>query len=555
VIAALRTLSEALDDAAGTDTGYCFVSGDTDRWRPYAAIRDAAARLAGSLRDAGVRRGDVVALVLADAEQFLTALFGVSIAGAIPASLDPPPTTTGLPRHVDRTLPVLRASAARAVVTTTTLAPMFIAAQPVCPDLALVLTVDDLEGSSFESDFAPAIDDIAFVQFTSGATSSPRGVALTHANLAANIDAFGGAAGVATSRDDIGVSWLPLSHDMGLVGMALGALYGRRPCVLLPPQSFVKRPVEWLRAITRHRGTVSFAPNFAYDLCVRRVQDVSGLDLSSWRVAGCGAEPIHAATLAAFAERFASAGFHDTSFLPCYGLAEHVLAATISPPGRRPRIEQVSAERLTAGCLATPAIEGGRSVSMVSCGSPLPGHEIRIIGDDGERLPERQVGEIVLAGPSVMLGYCNEPALTSETIRDGWLYTGDLGYLAGGELFVCGRAKDIIVVNGWKLHPEDLEWAVDRVGGVRPGRVVAFGSASGSADRIVVVVEPTGSVPPDLLVEAIRREVGDLLGVFVDEVVVVRAGTVSRTTSGKPQRAAARARYERGEFAGEGLRA
>jgi len=555
-MAASRTLPEALAGAARTDAGYCFVSGDTDRWRSYADIRLASLRVARSLHEAGLRRGDLVALVLPDGEHFLVSLFGASLAGATPASLYPPPAIGELSRYVELTAAILRASGARAVVTTRVLAPSFDRARRGCPELSLVLCHDDLDATALEPDVWPALDDIAFVQFTSGSTSTPKGVALTHANLSANIDAFGGPSAVATSTDDIGVSWLPLNHDMGLVGMALGALYAGRPCVLLPPQAFVKRPAAWLRAITRHRATVSFAPDFAYDLCVRRVNDLDGLDLSSWRVAGCGAEPIHPPTLAAFSRKFAASGFRDTSFLPCYGLAEHVVAATVAPLGRRPRIEQISADELTARRVAVPHVGDGRSIPLASCGSALPGHQLRIAGEDGRPLPERHVGEILLAGPSVMRGYYKEPTLTAETIREGWLHTGDLGYLSQGELFVCGRAKDLIIVNGRKYHPQDLEWAVDGLDGVRRGRVVAFGAVrSGGADRVVIVVEPTGTVPPGVLTDAIRREIGDLFGLYVDDVALVRSGTVGRTTSGKVQRAATRTRYERGELEDETLKA
>ena len=554
-MAALRTLPEALAGAARTDAGYCFVSGDTERWRSYADIRHASMRVARSLREAGLRRGDLVALVLPDGEQFLTALFGASLAGVTPASVYPPPATGDLARYFELTAAILRASGARVVVTTRALAPSFNQARTVCPELSLVLCSDDLDATALEPEVWPVLDDIAFVQFTSGSASTPKGVALTHANVSANIDAFGGPSGLAISPEDIGVSWLPLNHDMGLVGMALGALYAGRPCVLLPPQAFVKRPAEWLRAITRHRGTVSFAPDFAYDLCVRRVKDLDGLDLACWRVAGCGAEPINPSTLAAFAGKFAVAGFRDTSFQPCYGLAEHVLAATVSPPGRRPLTEHISADELTARRVAVPHAGEGRSLALVSCGSALPGHQIRIAAEDGRPLAERHVGEILLAGPSVMRGYYKERALTAETVRDGWLHTGDLGYLSQGEMFVCGRAKDLIIVNGRKYHPQDIEWAVDGIGGVRRGRAVAFGVVrSGGADRVVIVVEPSGTVPPDVMTSAIRREIGDLFGLYVDDVVLVRSGTVGRTTSGKVQRAATRTRYERGELAGEGLR-
>ena len=546
-MAALRTLPEALAQGARADAGYCFGSGDGERRRSYAELQQASLRTAGALRAAGLRRGDLVGLVLPDAEQFLTTLFGASIAGITPASIYPPSTTSDLPRYLELTVSILRASRARAVVTSRALAPWFEDARRLCPELSFVLSAESFDGPALEPDRLPALGDIAFVQFTSGSTSSPKGVALTHANVSANIDAFLGPSAVAASAGDLGVSWLPLNHDMGLVGMALGALYTKRTCVLLPPETFVRRPVEWLRAITRHRATVSFAPNFAYDLCVRRVKDLTGLDLSSWRVAGCGAEPIHPPTLAAFAEKFGPAGFRDTSFLPCYGLAEHVLAATFPPRGRRPRTEIVSADELTGERVAVPHDGTGTSLALVSCGSALPGHRLQIVGEDGRAVDERHVGEILLAGPSVMLGYYGQDALTAQTIRDGWLHTGDLGYLSGGELFVCGRAKDLIIVNGRKYHPQDLEWAVDALGGVRRGRVVAFGATErGHADRVVIVVEPSGTVPADVLTVTIRREISDLFGLYVDDVALVRSGTVGRTTSGKVQRAATKARYEQG---------
>ena len=296
----------------------------------------------------------------------------------MPASLYPPVGADS--REVQLTTAILIASQARAVVTTRALAPAFEAVRDQCPSLEHVLCREDLDAPASEPLALPAADDVAFVQFTSGSTSSPKGVTLTHANVSANIDAFAGPSGVASASGDVAVSWLPLNHDMGLVGMALGAMYTSRRCVLMQPQMFVKRPAEWLRAITRHRATISFAPNFAYDLCVRRVKDLSDLDLSSWRVAGCGAEPIHPPTLAAFAEKFADAGFRDTSFLPCYGLAEHVLAATFPPRGRRPRVETLDAGDLTERRVATPHHDAA-AVSLVSCGSPLPGHQLRIVDE------------------------------------------------------------------------------------------------------------------------------------------------------------------------------
>jgi fatty-acyl-CoA synthase len=402
-----------------------------------------------------------------------------------------------------------------------------------CPDLHAVLACHELEltapgaGADWEE---PGVDDLAFVQYTSGATSAPKGVALTHRNLASNIEAINGPQGLSTTDADSAASWLPLHHDMGLVGMALGPLYSARPAVFLPAATFVKRPAEWLRAISQHRATVSFAPSFAYDLCVRRVRDadLADLDLSCWRVAGCGAEPIHAPTLGAFADRFRAVGFRETSFLPGYGLAEHVVAATFAPRDRPIRTDG----------------------SLVSCGAPLPGHRLRIVGEGEVELPERGIGEIVLAGPSVMRGYYQHGTVTRDELADGWLHTGDLGYLADGELYVCGRMKDLIIANGRKIHPQDLEWGVEELPGIRRGRTVAFGTAAAAGrDRVVIVVEPHGTNAADLA-GAIRRRLADLYGLVVDDVVIAPRGSIGRTSSGKLQRALTRSRYERGEITG-----
>jgi fatty-acyl-CoA synthase len=552
-MAGLRTLPEALADASQTDQGFVFIADGGDVRRSFADLRRESLGVANALRAHGLRSGDLVAIVVADAEPFLTALFGVSLAGLVPASLYPPATTSDLPRYVEQTAGILRAAGARALITTAALQPCFEPLRVQCPDLEFIFARDALEGSREEIAAHIVLDDLALVQFTSGSTSAPKGVALTHRSVAANITAINGPGGIDVQPDDSGLSWLPLYHDMGLIGMTLGALYSGRPTALLPPQTFVKRPVTWLRAISQRRSTVSFAPNFAYDLCVRRIKDrdLQGLDLSCWRIAGCGAEPVHAPTLAAFAEKFSVVGFRDTCFLPSYGLAEHVLAATFPPRGRAPRVEAIDAADLTELRLARPLAESATAqrVSIVSCGRALPGHQLRILGEDGRELPARKVGEIVLSGPSVMVGYYKEPRLTSQVIDNGWLRTGDLGYLADGELFVCGRAKDIIIVNGRKYHPQDIEWGVDEVAGVRRGRVVAFGLPQpGGPDRVAIVAEPSGTVAAEALIESIRRRISDLCGLYVDEVVLVPSGAIGRTTSGKVQRAATRARYERGDL-------
>ena len=545
------TLPKALAAAARGDHGYRFVGArGVESRRSYAEMQTAALRVAGSIGALGLGHGDLVAIIVGDPEAFLTTLFGASLAGVVPASLYPPATTSDLPSYLDATARVLRSCNARAVVTSATLLPHVETLRETCPDLSIVASVDALEGPALDADRLPAASDIAFVQFTSGSTATPKGVVITQRNLAENIAAFSGPQGVRATRDDVGVSWLPLYHDMGLVGMALGSLYTDAEAVVMTPDAFVKRPIEWLRTISKYRGTVSFAPNFAYDLAVRRVKDadLAGLDLSSWRVAGCGAEPIHAPTLAAFADKFRAAGFRDTAFQPSYGMAEIVLAATMAPQGRGLQVERLLADDVTVRRLATHA-NGTRAetVSVVACGQALPGHRVEVLDDAGQVLADRQIGEIVLSGPSVTPGYYNDEETTARTIRDGRLFTGDLGYLSHGELFVCGRVKDLIIVNGRKYHPQDLEWGVAELAGIRRGRVVAFGTASSSGpDKTVVVAEPSGTVPPGELTDAIRRRIVDVCGLVVDDVVLVPSGTVARTTSGKVRRSETKTQYEKG---------
>ena len=551
----LRTLPEALADAARGREGFVFAGPKGEHPRSYAQMREASLAVARGCQASGLGSNDLVALILGDADQFLTALCGAATAGVIPASLYPPTATSHMPSYAAATSRMFRFTRARAVITTPSLVPLFEELKTTCPDLSTVVSYEMLcamGAGRVTTGCAVSLDDIAFVQFSSGSTSAPKGIVITHRSLSANIEAINGPEGLGSAGEDVAVSWLPLYHDMGLVGMALGAMYCGRPAVVLPPESFVRRPADWLRAISRHRGTVSFAPNFAYDLCVRRIKerDLEGVDLSCWRVAGCGGEPIQARTLEAFAEKFAAAGFRETSFLPSYGLAEHVVAATLSPRERPVRVEHLRAEDLATRAVAVPAGDNcGPSVRVVSCGLPLAGHRVRVVGRDGAELAERAVGEIQLAGPSVMQGYHADPELTARTIGDGWLHTGDMGYMAHGELFVCGRSKDVIILNGRKFHPQDLEWAIDDVDGIRRGRVVAFGVTSlEMSDRVVIVAEAAGTVSTDALVEGIRRRIADMYGVYVEEVVLAAGGTIGRTTSGKVQRLAVRAQYERGEL-------
>ena len=546
-----RTVAQALDDAAAGPGGFVFVGPDgREVVKTLKVLRDSALDLGGALRARGLDRGDYVAIIVPDADGFLAAFLGASAAGLVPMPLAHPYDAAQLDAYFDTVVPLFHVARARAVVTTPRLLPLLSGLQAAAPTIRFVASWTELTGPALSKSEPTDIEAPALLQFTSGSTSQPKGVVLTHANIAANVEAIGGSAGLEFGPDDVGVSWLPLFHDMGLIGQGLCMVYFGGRAVFLSPMAFLKRPVEWLRAITRHRGTVSFAPNFAYEMCVRRVKDaeLDGLDLSSWRVAGCGAEPIQAATLEAFAAKFASVGFRASSFLPAYGLAEHTLAVSLAPRDRGLRVDTVHASGLATSRRALPCSPDAPDASrLVACGSPFPGHALRVSDDRGRPVGERVVGEILVSGPSVMRGYLSGRDATAEVVRDGWLATGDLGYVAGGELYVCGRRTETIIVGGRNYFPQDLESVVDGVPGVRSGGVAAFAAtAPGHPDRAVVVVETHGAVAADAVQAEVRRRVLQATGLAVDEIVLAPKGTIARTTSGKLRRAELRERYAAG---------
>ncbi|MBC7172912.1 MAG: AMP-binding protein, partial [Polyangiaceae bacterium] len=322
----------------------------------------------------------------------------------------------------------------------------------------------------------PAItpDDLCFLQFTSGSTSKPKGVMVSHRNLVANGLAFLGTHGLDRNPDDVGVSWLPLYHDMGLIGFVLATLLVDLQAVLMPTELFARSPRLWLETITKYRGTITYAPNFAYQLVTKRLKpkDLEGLDLSRLRVAGCGAEPIRAQTLREFADKLAPSGFRSIAFLPSYGMAEATLAITFHGLESELSVDRVDTDAMTQG-FARPADADTKSVSeVVSCGKGFPGHEVMVVDESGKPLPERRVGQVVTRGPSVTAGYFENEAATAESWKDGWLATGDLGYVADGNLHICGRIKDLIIIRGANHYPQDIEWVVGDLEGVRRGNVV-----------------------------------------------------------------------------------
>lgn len=543
-----QTVSAALVAAARTSRALTAIEHNgRSRSISYAELLAQALLMGGALLAEGLLPDDRVALVAPEVGSFVTAFFAISAAGLLPVPLVPPAQAGDLPTFARQTRQLLAASRAAAVLTTAEVAGLLDLRdlQPA-PRVLIIDTL--LRGPALEVPASPSLDQPALLQFTSGSTAAPKGVVLTHANLHANIAAISGPHGLNVGPSDVGVSWLPLHHDMGLIGVLLAAMYTQVNVVIMSPVLFLKRPTMWLEALSQYRGTISFAPNFAYELCLRRVKpsQIGTLDLSSWRVAGCGAEPVRADTLRAFGERFAQAGFKASSFVPSYGLAEHSLAVTFCHHGLK--VDSLDPGRLIRESRAV-SIADRRSpaVRLVCCGRPFPEHDVQIVDEDGGRLPDRYVGRIVVRGPSVMAGYFENPRATADTLQGGWLHTGDLGYLADGELFVCGRTKDLIIRHGRKYHPPDLESAIADLRGIRPAGVVVFGiNRPDEDDQVVAVLEARASMTPEDIIDHVRRRIRESAGLELDRVIIARPGTIPHTTSGKVRRAETRARFEAG---------
>jgi fatty-acyl-CoA synthase len=561
------TLVEAVRSlAADSERGFVFVQPDaSERLYSFRDIASESERRGRALKALGLAKGERLAMVVPSGDEFVLSFLGALFAGVVPVPVYPQLTLKNVDAYQETVAHIARASGASMLLTTDAAKPFVDPVAARAPGLRAVVSVSELatEGAGGACDVRVGPEDLAFLQFTSGSTSRPKGVMVSHANLAANAEAFMIHGLRRDTSVDKGVTWLPLFHDMGLIGFVVGPLFTNIPCVFLPTASFVRAPRLWLEKIRQHRGTITYAPNFAYALVAKRLKDreVEGLDLSSLRVAGCGAEPIQAKALGDFAQRLAPAGFDPRAFLPSYGMAEATLAVTFVPRGEGLHSDDVDASALEEG-QATPAADATRARSIVDCGRAFPDHEVAVIDDAGHVLGERRVGQIVLSGPSVALGYFEQPELTAATFKPiagrgdaRWLHTGDLGYLAGGRLFVCGRLKDVIIVRGRNYYPNDIEWAVGELSHVRRGNVVAFGVQAnaegcvvvdGSGEEQLVVCCEGASADADAIREAAGARIAEQFGLTVREIVIVQLASLPRTSSGKPQRNATRRMYIEG---------
>ncbi len=559
----VKTLAEVARYRAETDgekSHVFFLAEDgEEQTLTYAGLWQRALQIAEGLASRGLEPGGRVALVLPTGEDFFPAFLGIQCAGLVPVPIYPPIRLDQLGAYLDRHATVLADAGAALVLSDERLRGVSKLLRDRVPGLSQALTVRALEsdsglGSAGLGNAEARPGDLGLIQYTSGSTGRPKGVALSHHNLLANMRAIG--KGLGLGPEDVAVSWVPLYHDMGLVGCWMTALLYATPVVMMSPLAFLSRPERWLWAIDRHRGTVAPSPNFGYELCSRRISDaaIEGLDLSRWRLAINGAEAVLPSTIDHFCDRFRPYGFQPRAMFPVYGLAETCLGLTVPPRGRGPRYDVVGSDRLRRERRAVPAAAGEAATTCVSVGSPLDTQKVRIVDvdDPAEEVPERTEGRILMRGPSVMAGYFRQGEATAAVRVGEWTDTGDLGYLAGGEVFITGRIKDVVIYAGRNYHPHDLEQAAATVPGIRKGCVIAFDApaesvtsdAAGAGEAIVVVAEtrePKARFAE--LEERVEAAVLEATGAPVDSVVLVPPGTVLKTSSGKLRRRETRDLY------------
>jgi fatty-acyl-CoA synthase len=559
-----KTLIDALDAChlVGDGRGYTFVDADQRSVTfGFRTLVDEARRRGRQLAARGLRKGDRVALVIPDSQEFVLTFLGAVTAGIVPVPLYPPLSLGRLDAYLGSMVRTLNVAAVDLVVATAQVQKILWSVLPRVPTARDLVTVEDLAKGAESSEPPPEIlpSDPVFLQFTSGSTAAPKGVVVTHASLVANCIGIQWPGLETDPTVDKALSWLPLYHDMGLIGFVLSPILVTMPAVFLPTIGFVKRPSLWMDCIHEHRATITFAPNFAFARVTKRASeaDLAKWDLSCLRVVGCGAEPIHAGTMRAFVEKFARCGLRPEAMLPCYGMAEATLAMAFQPLDTALVVDAIDPDACYAQRRAQPSTVAAGGLELVSCGRPFPGHEIGIFDDDDRRLGDRQIGEIRFKGPSVAAGYFRNPEQSAKVFGDdGWLRTGDLGYVADGNVYISGRKKDILIIHGRNYYPQGIEWLVEEVPGVRKGNVVAFSVPGATSEEIVVVAE-TGEDDAEKRVQiaaAVKSHVNEAMGLAIGDVTLVGVGELPKTTSGKLQRAQTKAQYVAGTLGKEGVR-
>ena len=548
-LADFETLTEALDYAAEGVTGCNFFDarGKLKDVLSYRELRERALSSAQRLLKLGLKKGDRIALIADTEADFIVLFFACRYAGMLPYAMPVPVNLGSHNIYVQQLVGLLKGGDAAIAIAPEEFIGFLEEAASELENIKWVGTPNQLnELDQADVEFASnSSDEPAYLQFTSGSTRFPQGVVISEHAIMSNLQGIV-RSGLAVRNGDRCASWLPFYHDMGLVGFVLGPIVSQLSVDYIRTRDFAIRPLQWLRLISRNRCTIAFSPPFGYELCARRVResDFDELNLSSWRVAGVGAEMIRPSILKNFAKVLAPAGFNPSAFLPCYGLAEASLAASFSPLGEGLDVMHIDALALAERGVAVRVRSDNRKVNaIVNCGKPLPEHEIEIVNDEGAVLPDLRIGRVLMRGPSLMEGYLNNPEATKAVFsEDGWLDTGDLGYIFENNLYLSGRRKDVIIVNGRNIRAQDLEELAEDQSEVRMGDASAFGlNDSGEQVTVVLVVECRISNTPQRqsLISRLQRLVFEGFGIHC-VVELVKQHTLPRTSSGKLSRVAAR---------------
>jgi fatty-acyl-CoA synthase len=554
-LADFGTIGEALDYAAKGTRGLNFhdARGSLTRAYPYSELREDALLAARRLVTLGIKPGDRVALVAETGAEFATAFFGAVYAGAWPVPLPLPTSFGGREAYVDQLGIQLNSCDPALLLYPPELADFCAAAAQHAGAASRGWdTLDAVEPAIGDLPTAKP-DDIAYLQYSSGSTRFPHGVAVTHRALLDNLRAHG--IGLEVVETDRCISWLPWYHDMGLVGCFLSPIALQMSVDYLKTEDFARRPLAWLDMITRNPGTsLSYSPTFGYDICSRRMSSQTRaedrFDLSRWRIAGNGADMIRPDVMQAFVDGFDAAGFHASAFCPSYGLAEATLAVSLMPPGEGIRLELVEENELS-GCAPDDGDRPRRYRAVVNCGKPVTGMEIEVRGPNGDVLPDRGIGKVYVRGASVMHSYFRDEEATNACLsEDGWLDTGDMGYMSKGYIFIVGRAKDMIIINGRNHWPQDIEWAVEQLPGFKSGDIAAFAITGPSGEEtpaVLVHCRVSDNEERGRLRDEIRERVRAITGI-TPVVELVPPRTLPRTSSGKLSRTKARNLYLSGEI-------
>lgn len=548
-LAGFSCLSEALDYAAAGVTGCNFydAKGRLSAVVPYSELQQQARLAAQRLLSLDLKRGDHVALVADTHQDFIVLFFACQYIGLVPFAMPIPLNLGSHAIYVQQLKGMLTSGRAKVAIAHKEFISFLEEAAVDNEHLEWIGTPEQLADVTLsERSMEPSRpEEPAYLQFTSGSTRSPQGVIITGKAVMSNLQGIT-RSGLKVHNGDRCASWLPFYHDMGLVGFVLGPIASQLSVDYLRTRDFAIRPLQWLRLISRNRCTIAFSPPFGYELCTRRIRsaDLQQLDLSCWRIAGIGAEMLRSSTFKAFARTMAETGFDSNAFLPCYGLAEASLAATFSELDHGLDVMSVDALTMAERGIAVRVQADNRKViEIVNCGSALPEHEIRIIDNDGELLPDLRVGRVLVKGPSLMSGYLDDQEATDRVIlENGWLDTGDLGYLYRDNLYLTGRRKDIIIVNGRNIRAQDLEEIAEEMDEIRMGESSAFDIETDDEQQIVVLVVEcrlTESTARQSLIKQLQRKVYEGFGIYC-YVDLVAPHTLPRTSSGKLSRVAAR---------------